>query len=303
MQVQLPGTTTPIKDLSGDAFSFIACSGARSTGVTPQSVNAGTQVNYYDSVNPQENAETNNIAPWNSSGYTDWGTIQNPPNGPYEGLQINSNTLGLGTQLVTISIGGNDARFVDVLIGCLTGALSLLGIGKTDCSATNWYLQRSSNSVTDPLPLYQFEPEVIQALTAHLVQTYLAINSIAPNADIIVAGYPQAFPANPTTSCDSGSSMGKLAMLTPSAQIMLNGFSVDLNAAVSNAVTQVRNDGVAINFVNPTAAFAGHAMCTSDPWFLPISVFDNAGSFHPTAPGATAYADLVNECLAGTIEC
>jgi hypothetical protein len=92
-------------------------------------------------------------------------------------------------------------------------------------------------------------------------------------------------------------------MLTPSAQNMLNGFSADVDNSISSAVAQVQGDGVAIHFVNPTSAFSGHELCSSSPWFQPVSVFNQAGSFHPTATGATAYATLINECLAGTLDC
>jgi GDSL-like Lipase/Acylhydrolase family len=301
MQVELPDTDTPISELSSDAFSFVACSGAETTGVSLQAVNSADTSSCYNAVNPQENSEVDGVPPWNSSGYTDWGTEQNAPDGPVEGLQDDSDTLSSGTQLVTINIGGNDIRFADVIIGCLSAAFVLTGVD--DCSANDYVLTRNSNNATDPAPLYEFEPQVIQALTAHLVQTYLAINSVAPNATIIVAGYPQIYPSNPTSSCDSGSNQGKLAMLTPSAQNMLNGFSTDVDNSISSAVAQVQGDGVAIHFVNPTSAFSGHELCSSSPWFQPVSVFNQAGSFHPTATGATAYATLINECLAGTLDC
>ena len=164
-------------------------------------------------------------------------------------------------------------------------------------------LTRKSNGVVDPQPLATFEPTVITYLKAHLVQTYLAINDVAPSADIVVMGYPNIFPASPTSSCDSGSIVGKAASLSVNAQKMLNNFGTDLNNAISSAVSAAKSDGVAIQFVNPTSAFASHELCSSSPWFLPLSLTNSVSSYHPNPTGQQQFATLVNKCLAGTLSC
>jgi hypothetical protein len=295
MLVTLPGQTQPIAQTTPTGFGFIACSGAETTGVAPDAINVagGPNAGFY-AVNTNENT-------YNAAGNTDWGTVQNPPNGPIEGLQANNSELTTSTALVTISSGGNDSRFADVMYGCLSAAFVVTGV--QDCSASNWVLTRNSNNATDPQPLNQFEPVVINYLTAHLVQTYLDINAKAPSADIVVVGYPLVFPTNPTTSCDSGSIAGKVALLSPSAQNMLNQFGTDLNTAISQAVAQVKNDGVAIRYVDPQQAFTGHALCGGDPWFLPLSLTSASSSYHPTQAGQQAYGTLVSQCLAGKLAC
>ena len=74
--------------------------------------------------------------------------------------------------------------------------------------------------------------------------------------------------------------------------------------AISQAVAQVKSDGVAIQYVDPTSAFAGHALCDSgDAWVQPFSVLDQRSSYHPTAVGQQTYATLISQCLAGKLEC
>jgi hypothetical protein len=297
MMVTLPGQSVPIASQTADGFSFIACSGAETTGVSKASVNPVADPNPDYAGNTNENT-------YNLAGNTDWGYEQNNTpwadnGGPVEGVQTSSSALTTSTALITMSIGGNDSRFADVIMGCLLTALP----PANDCSSSGWTLQRNSNSKTDPQPLAAFEPIVLSYLTAHLVQTYLEINGVAPSADIVVAGYPNIFPANPTASCDSGSILGKAASLSVNAQKMLNTFGTDLNNAISSAVSQVKSDGVDIQFVNPSSAFAGHELCSSSPWFLPLSLTSSASSYHPNPAGQTEYATLVNECLAGTLSC
>lgn len=301
MLVTLPGQDEPISQQTSDGFSFIACSGAETTGVAQAAINPVEDPNAY--YNSEEN-------PWNATGVTAWGYEQydapwDPDDGPVEGLQAANSDLSNSTALITISVGGNDARFAPIIQSCLQTALLI----NQECSANNYYLtQNLGNGVPaalDPEPLYQFEPQVISLLTAHLVQTYIAINAAAPSADIIVLGYPNLFPANPTASCDSGSWAGAAVSLMPDTQNMLNGFAADLDTAISNAVTQVQGDGVAIHFIDPTQAFTGHALCDSGTsWIQPLQASSNyMGSYHPTADGQAEYATLVNECLAGTLEC
>jgi lysophospholipase L1-like esterase len=299
MMVTLPGEDKPIASQTADGFSFIACNAAETTGVTMAAVNP------VDEPNPVYPASE---IPYNKAGNTDWGYEQyntpwqkNKPPGPVEGLQAVNRALSPSTNLVTISIGGNDSRFADVIWGCLKAATILK---RQDCGAAGWTLTRKSTKAKDPDPLQEFEPKVINYLEAHLVQTYVAINAVAPNADIVVVGYPNLFPANPTAPCDSGSITGKAARLSVDAQEMLNDFGTDLNNAISQAVSQAKNDfGVDIQFVNPTSAFAGHELCSSDPWFLPLSLTNVASSYHPNPAGQAKFADLVNQCLAGTLSC
>jgi hypothetical protein len=82
---------------------------------------------------------------------------------------------------------------------------------------------------------------------------------------------------------------------------MINGFGADIDSVITQAVAVAQTDGVDIQYVNPTSTFAGHELCSSDPWFLPLSLTTRSQSYHPNPAGQQALADLVNQCLAGTL--
>ena len=279
--IKWPGHPDPIavEARAGEAvsFTFKACGGATTTTVT----NAAAFAN-----DPA-------VATWIENGNVNWGRV--PPNKLPEGLQIKTSGLNAQTKLVTISIGGNDARFADVMYGCLVDARLRL----KSCANGAYTLKRHSNGAVDPAVLTTFEPEVIDALQAHLLATYMAIHQKARNAEIIVAGYPLFFATAPTKSCLS---------LRPSTQVWLNQTGLHLNAVTAAAVAQASAAGLDIRFVDPTDAFAGHPLCSTTPWIYGIKfqkrlpILD-PGSFHPTQPGQDAYANLINECLADPSTC
>lgn len=109
----------------------------------------------------------------------------------------------------------------------------------------------------------------------------------------------------PTANCNTaGSVLGNVASLTPNTQLMLNAFGTQLDSVIAQAVSAVKADGVAIQYVDPQAAFVGHGLCdTDDSWILPVSISNTSGSFHPNSDGQEELAELVNQCLAGTLTC
>jgi hypothetical protein len=283
--VKLPGQPLPISRMGGNStFSFIACSGAETTGIT------GAAAFSRDAKERQYNEDHN----------TDWLQAQNLPGG----LQADSDTLSSSTTLVTISVGGNDARFGDVLNGCLRLAPKL----KTHCSSPDYTLVRDSVATKpkDPMPLREFEPVVIRLLELHLVRTYEAIHTAAPNAEIIVAGYPLLFPKNATRTCTVGRVLHLTFKLHPDDQNWLDDMGIKLNQSVADAVSTVRATGVNIRFVDPVAAFAGHEICSKRPWINGLKAFapspagprvPSPASFHPNKAGQAEYAKLINGCL------
>ena len=149
------------------------------------------------------------------------------------------------TTLVTITIGGNDAGFADVMLSCRFGSLS------TCTNAVN----DSKNFATSTLP-------------ARLDQTYAAIRTRAPNARLIVLGYPRLFE---TGSC------GLLAM-SATKRTMLNGAADTLASVIS-----ARAQAAGATFVDTRSFFAGHGVCGATPWILDIAGVIEA--YHPNADG------------------
>lgn len=102
-------------------------------------------------------------------------------------FQVDQGFLDADTNLVTLTIGGNDARFLDIVRNCLglTGEPRISG-----CS------DAGANLPADKTELRTNEPFVIHdLLPPKLTATYQAIHAAAPNAAILLAGYPKLMPA------------------------------------------------------------------------------------------------------------
>jgi hypothetical protein len=285
--VKLPGQPLPVARLGGnDRFAFIACSGALTTGITPDAAFS-------------QNAEEQL---WNDKGYTYWKSPQNLPEKP----QINASPgLNASTALVTLTAGGNDIRWSAVLTGCLF----LAKLQLRSCLSPKYQLRQIMRPgfPLDPEALTVFEPKVIKLLPKHLEIIYKQIHAKAPHALIIVSGYPLLFPPNAKTSCR----VGLRASLSFPVQNWMNDMGKLADQQISNAVREARSMGIDIRYVDPTPAFTGHAICDPKPWIygligtVPIGKLRvvSPGSFHPTQEGQDAYARLVNGCLDGSVKC
>ncbi|RLP89042.1 SGNH/GDSL hydrolase family protein [Micromonospora sp. BL4] len=155
------------------------------------------------------------------------------------------NALSSATTLVTITIGGNDAGFVDVITSCRFGSTS---------SCTN-AVNTAKAFATSTLP-------------GRLDATYAAIRNRAPNARLIVLGYPRLFE---TTSC------GWLAMSTYKRTILNE--AADVLASVISA----RATAAGATFADTRPYFAGHGVCAGDPWINDVSGLIEA--YHPDSDG------------------
>ncbi|MET7961948.1 SGNH/GDSL hydrolase family protein [Micromonospora zamorensis] len=153
--------------------------------------------------------------------------------------------LSASTTLVTITIGGNDAGFVNVITSCRFGSTS------TCTNAVNTAKAFATST-----------------LAGRLDATYAAIRNRAPNARLIVLGYPRLFE---TTSC------GWLAMSTYKRTILNEA------ADVLASVTASRARAAGATFADTRSYFAGHGVCAGDPWINDISGIIEA--YHPDADG------------------
>ena len=170
---------------------------------------------------------------------------------------------------MTFSIGGNDLGFADVLADC---------VHQRRTPARTRTRPTSSRGSSTPGP--------------ELIETYRRIHEKAPNARIVVVGYPRLFPADPSDNYRD--------LLFADSQVWMNQKADQLDAMLADAA---REAGVGVEFVDPREAFEGHGLGSTDPWFNDLSVQANGfspvnpGSFHPNAQGQRALADLVQEQL------
>ncbi|MFY1637581.1 SGNH/GDSL hydrolase family protein [Solwaraspora sp. WMMB335] len=154
--------------------------------------------------------------------------------------------LDAGTTMVTITIGGNDAGFVDVVLSCRLGS-------ESSCASA---VDRAERFATDQLP-------------GRLDATYAAIRQRAANAQLIVLGYPRLF--------EESRYCGLLSM-SLSRRAMIND-AADLLAQIIEG----RATAAGATFVDTRGQFAGHGVCGASPWINDFSAL--VAAYHPNAAG------------------
>jgi lysophospholipase L1-like esterase len=168
-----------------------------------------------------------------------------------------------GTDYVTITVGGNDVGFRSVIRECaLPGWLG-------SCSAT----------IDAGLDVLRTE------LPDRLSNVYTAVRENAPEATVVVTGYPLMF---------NGSDCNPLTFFTRSEMKRINAGTEELNDAI-----RLKADAAGFRFVPAMPAFDGHAWCDPQPWINGLT-FPVVNSFHPNIAGHTAYAVLVGRALFGS---
>lgn len=155
--------------------------------------------------------------------------------------------LNSGTDLVSITIGGNDAGFSDVMTTCV--------------------LQSESTCVSR---VNQAKAYVDSTLPGQLDQVYNAIHSRSPGARVVVLGYPRFYKLG--GNCVAG--------LTEGERAAINGASDHLNAAIAK---RAANHGFA--FASVAGSFTGHEICSGSPWLHSVNWLNIGESYHPTAAG------------------
>ncbi|MET4669113.1 SGNH/GDSL hydrolase family protein [Streptomyces sp. PvR018] len=188
------------------------------------------------------------------------------------------------TELVTMTIGGNDIGFGDYAEACV--------YLNTSCAINSAAYNTALGKINNELP-------------AKLEATYKRILKYAPNADIYVVGYPQVVAAKVETDplvqdciylADGGTRWSE-------AQAVRD-ITTKLNAKILQKVDDVRAldvDNQRLHFVDvngATSPFKTHEICGSSgtSWFqnLNEAQTNKAYVFHPNAAGhANGYAPLV----------
>ncbi|MHA4813165.1 golvesin C-terminal-like domain-containing protein [Streptomyces aculeolatus] len=208
--------------------------------------------------------------------------------------QLAQGYLDQNTSLVPLSIGGNDARFTEIMRKCVFP------------NGVECYQQTLEG---DDAPLGEAEPDYIRnAVKAAITETMGAIRAEAPNAQIVLMGYPPLF-------SDSGACVRPLGVSAEEAAWM-NEMGRIMNQSMANAAREANDAAgdVYVTFSDPTEAFDGKAICGDpesvhalvtdltpgdDPMldFGPVEAGVSAQSFHPKIEGARLYADTLEQTL------
>jgi len=256
-----------------------------------------------------------------------------------EGPQLDAiaaaNKTNPGTGLVTLSVGGNDAGFPQIMSHCvivgfinsehgctsfarstaangfklLSNGGSILVHPDSNPTKVTWSFCTGGCRTWGPI----LSPGDVVVKVPSLADLYREIHKRAPNAKIRVLLYPQLFPDHPSANCTVGTftSIGNIVYrphLTPAEMTELNKLGTTLNDTISTQVDAARQPGMDIATV-PVPGFSGHAICDSGtPWingvmwntfFHTFSLLNSFSvfSFHPNALGQAAFGEAMQAKL------
>nr|WP_042195369.1 SGNH/GDSL hydrolase family protein [Kibdelosporangium sp. MJ126-NF4]CEL21968.1 putative secreted hydrolase [Kibdelosporangium sp. MJ126-NF4]CTQ92748.1 putative secreted hydrolase [Kibdelosporangium sp. MJ126-NF4] len=171
-------------------------------------------------------------------------------------LNSQANSLSASTSLVTISIGGNDAGFVDTITTCTLNG---------DSACVN-RVEQGKTFARNTLP-------------GRLDNVYKTIRQRSPNARVVVLGYPRFYKV--PGSCNVGLSDTKRSAINSGADVLAE-------------VTAQRAAAAGFRFVDIRTAWTGHEICTGD-WWLNSLTWPVEESYHPNKNGqAKGYLPALN---------
>ncbi|GEM_PF-3580464 len=178
---------------------------------------------------------------------------------PYRGQPSQLQRLKeLQPDLVTLTIGGNDANFSGVLLRCFL----------FDCVKRGTIAGAS---------------QTISHLRQPLAGAYRQLRAALPKTRIVVVGYPRLFPMLQKRTVKCG-------WLEPAERTGLNRLAQQFDTVVRLAVADA-----GIEFVSTLDALNGHELCTRDSWVIPIGKIGTRNAGHPLPNGQQAISDMVEK--------
>jgi lysophospholipase L1-like esterase len=165
-------------------------------------------------------------------------------------LSTQISAVAPSTDLVTITIGGNDAGFAPVLQTCT--------------AATSDYTCAIAVNAAEA-----FEVFVLPGLLAN---TYAAIRHAAPHAQVVVLGYPRLF--------DLASNCADMPVPDFNRRTKLNQGGDVLDGVIGFVSQQF-----GFSFADVRSQFASHGVCSANPWINGPSAPILVGPYHPTQTG------------------
>jgi lysophospholipase L1-like esterase len=165
--------------------------------------------------------------------------------------------------VVTVTIGGNDARFSAVLVSCVLYRCFW------DGNET-----RRRNYIKNDLP-------------AILRADYSAVKAAAPKSRVLVVGYPMILPRSRSDSV-------ACPWLEDRERRQLNSLASELESVMRRAASKAD-----VDFVSTASTLRGHELCTRDSWVRPIGLnpLQSGYGAHPLRAGQQAIADAVDRHL------
>ena len=157
--------------------------------------------------------------------------------------------LSSQTTLVSITVGGNDVGFENVMETCV--------------------LESTSSCVS---AVSTAESQASTILPGNMDRVLSAISAAAPNAKVVVLGYPALYDLSRSSIC--------IGLSTTDRNALNQGASL-LDQVIQAAAA--RHGDV---FGDVRGTFTGHQICDGgSSWLHSVNIFDISESYHPTAAG------------------
>lgn len=233
------GIVQPASATSAAAGGYVALGDSYSSGV-----GAGSYLSDSGDCRRSTNAYPSLWAAANSPSSFAFVACSGATTSSVAGTQLGA--LSSSTSLVSVTAGGNDVGFADVMQDCVLS-------GESACLAG---VDAAVGKMNNSLP-------------SGLSSLYSSIHSKAPQAHVVVLGYPRFYKIG--GSCIAG--------LSEAERTAINNASDVLNGVIAK---QAANAG--FTFSSVVDEFTGHELCSGDPWLHSVSV-PVYNSYHPKAEG------------------
>jgi lysophospholipase L1-like esterase len=192
----------------------------------------------------------------------------------YPGVAPQLDALSASTDLVTMTIGGNDSNvFIGAIASCGSAALLTAGTGNP-CQT----LYGSS-----------FEDTIRATTYPSLVASLQAVHARAPHARVLILGYPWITPA-------SGPGCFPVLPIASGDVAYVHSLQATLNDAVRRAAAATGS-----TYVDVPARSVGHDACQpiGTRWVEPVVTTTNPVVVHPNALGEKKMARATLKALRG----
>jgi lysophospholipase L1-like esterase len=179
--------------------------------------------------------------------------------------------LSEDTDIVTITIGGNNIGFSNLATECVKNNVS-------DC--------------TDSVEYLYTRVRLDSYLASELDTLYFNLSlHIDPQARVLVVGYPEMIP-DPAIN-----TLPNCPYLTQGEKITAQDVIEDLNQVIQDEVSEA---GAQFEYVDPNemdSPFIGHELCMDNGYFNGLDLNSQDESLHPNIAGQDAYRRIITAYL------
>jgi lysophospholipase L1-like esterase len=184
--------------------------------------------------------------------------------------------LGPDTDLVTVTIGGNDIGFGDIISECARRS----PLQPTGSACEDFYTSGGTDELAQRID--EAAPQVAAVLDA--------IAQRSPDAQVLLVGYPAILP-------DEGPGCFPVVPFSPGDVAYLRGVEKALNAMLSDEAS-----GAGVGFVDTYTPSIGHDVCQlpGTKWIEGLVPTAPAAPVHPNALGMAGIGAVVAESVTDT---